>query len=341
MHSWLPRAQEQPMSNVFTFKSAGSFTRMDNQLMDALAAVHLSPAEFKTIHAIARLVIGYNLTERRITADEVAKMTNILPAHVSRAISSLLARRVLYRVGGSRGEIGICSPSEWVYQEPKKEQSTQPKSVETTKIGNSDNVTKLPISDDSLLYTKEKPLVTVPTEQITAPQGAEHAQSEAKLVVFTGEDFEVDATLITKWAEAYAPIDVEAEIKRAAAWATGSKPKKDWRRFLVNWLGRAFKRSPNGASEAGVPVDKIIDLYHKVCPNLPAVTVKSDKVLRSMIAERWNESPDHQSGQGFWLGFFQKANNRNQVFFRGQNVQPRLEALVSRAVFREISEAAQ
>ncbi|WP_054904602.1 replication protein [Pseudomonas sp. NBRC 111144] len=329
------------MSNVFTFKSAGGFTRMDNQLMDALAAVHLSPAEFKTIHAIARLVIGYNLTERRITADEVAKMTNILPAHVSRAISSLLARRVLYRVGGSRGEIGICSPSEWVYQEPRKEQSTQPKSVETTKIGNSDNVTKLPISDDSLLYTKEKPLVTVPTEQITAPQGAEPAQSEAKQVVFTGEDFEVDAALITKWAEAYAPIDVEAEIKRAAAWASGSKPKKDWRRFLVNWLGRAFKRSPNGASEAGVPVDKIIDLYHRVCPNLPAVTVKSDKVLRSMIAERWNESPDHQSGQGFWLGFFQKANNRNQVFFRGQNVQPRLEALVSRAVFREISEAAQ
>lgn len=329
------------MSNVISLKSAGGFTRMDNQLMDALAAVHLSPAEFKTIHAIARLVIGYNLTERRITADEVAKMTNILPAHVSRAISSLLARRVLYRVGGSRGEIGICSPSEWVYQEPRKEQSTQPKSVETTKIGNSDNVTKLPISDDSLLYTKEKPLVTVPTEQITAPQGADPAQSEAKQVVFTGEDFEVDAALITKWAEAYAPIDVEAEIKRAAAWASGSKPKKDWRRFLVNWLGRAFKRSPNGASEAGVPVDKIIDLYHKVCPNLPAVTVKSDKVLRSMIAERWNESPDHQSGQGFWLGFFQKANNRNQVFFRGQNVQPRLEALVSRAVFREISEAAQ
>jgi hypothetical protein len=164
---------------------------------------------------------------------------------------------------------------------------------------------------------------------------------EASPVVFTGEDFEVDATLISKWVEAYAPIDVEAEIKRAAAWASGSKPKKDWRRFLVNWLGRAFKRSPNGASETGVPVDKIIDLYHRVCPNLPAVTVRSDKVLRSMIAERWNESPEHQSGQGFWLGFFQKANSRNQVFFRGANVQPRLEALVSRAVFREIAEAAQ
>jgi len=67
--------------------------------------------------------------------------------------------------------------------------------------------------------------------------------------------------------------------------------------------------------------------------------VKTDKALRSMIVERWNESEAHQSGKGFWLPFFEKANNRSQVFYRGQNVVPRLEALVSRAVFREISEA--
>lgn len=335
------------MTNIIPLRNTGGFTRMDNQLMDALAAIHLSPAEFKTLHAITRMVVGYNLETRRITADEVAKKTNILSAHASRAISSLLARRVLYRVGGSRGEIGICDPAEWIFQEAKKEPSTQPKSVEITKIGSLALVTKLPISDDSLLYTKEIPLITVPTEQIIAPQGAEPAQPEtpsdksAPLVSFDGEDFKVDATLITKWAEAYAPIDVEAEIKRAAAWASGKKPKKDWRRFLVNWLGKAFSKNPEGTSESGVPVDKIIDLYHKVCPNLPAVTVKTDRVLRSMIAERWNESPAHQSGQGFWLGFFQKANHRNQVFFRGSNVVPRLESLVSRAVFREISEAAQ
>ncbi|AXF52840.1 MAG: replication protein [Podoviridae sp. ctdb7] len=158
------------MTNIIPLRNTGGFTRMDNQLMDALAAVHLSPAEFKTLHAITRLVVGYNLQERRVTAEEVAKMTNILPAHASRAISNLLARRVLYRVGGSRGDIGICSPSEWVFQEPKKEKSTQPKSVEITKIGSLDNVAKLPISDDSLLYTKDKPLVTLSTKEITPPQ---------------------------------------------------------------------------------------------------------------------------------------------------------------------------
>lgn len=330
------------MSNVTQLRNTGGFTRMDNQLMEALAEVHLSPAEFKTLHAIARLTIGFHLQERRITADEIAKKTNLLPAHVSRAISSLLARRVLYRVGGSRGDIGICKPSEWVYQETKKAKSNQSISVETTNIGNLATVTKLPISDDSHLYTKEIPLVTVPSEQITAPQGGAPAQVEKDSgVSFNGEDFQVSSDLITKWAKAYAPVDVETEIVRAAAWASANRPKKDWRRFLVKWLGSAHRKAAGTVNEAGVPVDQIIDLYHRVCPSLPAVTVKTDKALRSMIVERWNEAEAHKSGKSFWLPYFEKANNRSQVFYRGQNVVPRLEALVSRAVFREISEAQQ
>lgn len=108
-------------------------------------------------------------------------------------------------------------------------------------------------------------------------------------------------------------------------------------------VGNVVPLIPGGpeADETGVPVDQIIDLYHRACPNLAPVSVKTDKALRALIVERWNESPDQQSGKGFWVPFFLKANNRNQVFYRGQNIAPRLEALVSRAVFREIAEAQQ
>ncbi|AZF37727.1 Phage replication protein O [Pseudomonas sp. R4-39-08] len=335
------------MSNVIPLKITGGFTRMENKLIEALMVVDLPGRELKVALYVARATIGYQVAEARIQATEISKATNIHPDVASKAISHLLKRRILYRVGGARGDIGISEPSEWIFYDTKKECPTQTISSDSDHSSRVVSIARQTKSDDSLLYTKKEPLVTVSTKQITAPQGAEPTHPEirtektAPLVSFDGEDFEVDATLITKWAEAYSPIDVEAEIKRAAAWASGSKPKKDWRRFLVNWLGREFKKNPSGASEAGVPVDKIIDLYHKICPNLPAVTVASDRVLRSMIAERWNESPLHQSGQGFWLTFFQKANNRSQVFFRGANVAPRLESLVSRAVFREVSEAAQ
>lgn len=179
------------------------------------------------------------------------------------------------------------------------------------------------------------------TKIINTSKGEKGERAEAQSppnVRFDGTDFFVAENLLTKWATAFPGVNIDLEIERASVWAASNPPKKDWQRFLSNWLS---KKSGTVVDETNVPVDQIIGLYGQVCPNLPAVTVASDKVLRSMIVERWNESPTHQSGKDFWLPFFQKANNRNQVFFRGANVTPRLEALVSRSVFREISEAAQ
>ena len=318
------------MSNVITLRNTGGFTRMDNDLMEALAAVHLSPAEFKTLHVIARLTVGFSRDEHRITAEDIAKRTHILPAHVSRAISKLLARRIIYRVGGSRGDIGICSPKEWIYDEPKKDKSIQQKTVETTKVGNSDSESKLPNSNVSLLYSKKEdlPLETVPSEQISAPQGADHPPVEkSNGVSFNGEEFQVDHDLITKWAGVYAPVDVETEISRAAVWAAANprKAKKDWRRFLVNWMA---KRAAKAVSEAGVPVDKIIDLYHRACPNLPAVSVVGDKVLRALIVERWNESEKHQ-GQSVLEDHFRtrQSHQPNLVSRRQRRSAPRGDLL--------------
>lgn len=314
------------------------FTRMDNSIMDALMAIDLPARELKVALFVAKTTINFQAGPVRITAAAVSKATHIHPDVASKAISHLLKRRVIFREGGARGDIGLCDPKEWVFVEGPN-QTNRADSDQNDKVISIASQTK---SDDSLLYSKKEPLVTVPSEQITAPQGGDITPIEKTSgVSFNGEDFQVSSDLITKWAKAYAPVDVETEIVRAAAWASANRPKKDYRRFLVNWLAKAHVKVANGVSETGVPVDQIIDLYHRVCPNLPAVTVKTDKALRSMIVERWNESEAHQSGKGFWLPFFEKANNRSQVFYRGQNVVPRLEALVSRAVFREISEAQQ
>jgi len=309
---------------------------MDNQLMDGLMAIDLPGRELKVALYIAKATLNFQAGAVRIKASDVSKATNLHPDVASKAIAHLLKRRVIFREGGSRGDIGLCDPKEWLYFECP----SQTKRSDSDHSGKVVSIASQTKTDDSLLYSKKEPLVTVPSEQITAPQGAEPTPTEKpKLVSFDGEDFEVDPSLITKWAAAYAPIDVESEIKRAAAWASGSRPKKDWRRFLVNWLSRELRKNPKGASETGVPVDKIIALYHKVCPNLPAVAVTSDRTLRTMIVERWNESDTHQNS-GFWRTIFERANRTNQVFFRGENVTPRLEAICSRAIFRGLEERA-
>lgn len=319
------------MSTVVSLNSQQGFTRMDNGILDALLAIDLPARELKVALYIAKRTLNFQAGPSRIKAAEVSKATNIHPDVVSRAISSLLKRRVIFRDGGSRGEIGLADPKEWVFVEcPSR-----------TNLSDSDNKVvsiddaKLTKTDDSLLYSKKEPLVTVPTEQITAPQGAITPDG----VSFDGEDFQVTDTLIAKWAKAYAPVDVEAELVRAAVWASGNRPKKDWRRFLVNWLGRAHKRVAKGADETGVPVDKIIDLYHRDCPNLPSVSVRDDQILRALIVERWNEVESHQAS-AFWKTIFARANRTNQVYYRGANVVPRLEVICSRAVFRQLEEQA-
>lgn len=333
------------MTNVISLNKSQGFTRMDNDLMEAIATVDLPARELRILIAIARQTIGFQMECKRLSADDIGKLTNMRRDVVSKSISHLLERRVIFRVGGSRGEIGVSPVAEWAFFEDKKECLTETKwshSAQVVSLGNAASETK---TATCLLYTKKEPLVTVPTEQITAPQGAQPALIESdepeaeKLVEFNGEDFKVDHALMTKWAKAYAPIDVESEIGRAAAWASGGKPKKDWRRFLVNWLGKEFKRNSRGAVETGVPVDKIIALYHKVCPNLAAVAVEKDPTLRTLIVERWNESEKHQSSD-FWRMIFDRANRLNQVFFRGENAVPRLESICSRAVFRSLEEQA-
>lgn len=325
------------MDNVIHISNTQrGFTRMDNSIMDALMAIDLPARELKVALFVAKTTINFQAGPVRITAAAVSKATHIHPDVASKAISHLLKRRVIFREGGARGEIGLCDPKEWVFVEGPN-QTNRADSDHNDKVVSIASQTK---TDDSLLYSKKEPLVTVPSEQITAPQGGEPAQVEKDSgVSFDGEDFHVSSDLITKWAKAYAPVDVETEIVRAAAWASGAKPKKDWRRFLVNWMARAHRKAAGTVNEAGVPVDKIIDLYQRVCPNLPKVSVASDKTLRGLIVERWTEAETHQNSQ-FWKTIFDKANRLSQVYYRGANVAPRLEIICSRAVFRQLEEQA-
>ena len=48
------------------------------------------------------------------------------------------------------------------------------------------------------------------------------------------------------WAAAYPAVSIEVELAKAKAWveANPRNRKSNWRRFVVNWLGRAQDRAP-------------------------------------------------------------------------------------------------
>jgi len=52
---------------------------------------------------------------------------------------------------------------------------------------------------------------------------------------------------LAQWTEAFPAVDVAMELKRAALWVLDnpSKRKKQWGRFLTNWLGRTQEKGGN------------------------------------------------------------------------------------------------
>lgn len=110
-----------------------------------------------------------------------------------------------------------------------------------------------------------------------------------------------------------------------------------WTNRLVKWA--KSERTRNAAASAatgGAPVQELVDLYHEVCSRLAPVTV-IDAKLKSLVAERWGEHEVHQD-MGFWNDYFAQAATIQEVYHAGRRRRPYFEALMSRDVFREITE---
>lgn len=57
--------------------------------------------------------------------------------------------------------------------------------------------------------------------------------------------FEVAKEIRMQWLAAYPAVQIGTELEKAAAWAAANptKRKKDWRRFLNNWMSRCQERT--------------------------------------------------------------------------------------------------
>lgn len=245
------------MTNIVPLRNTGGFTRMDNQLMDGLMAINLSAHEMKVVLYVAKATLNFNEGAQRIPAMAIAKATNVHPDTISKAISGLLRRRVLFREGGARGDIGLCDPKEWVFVEHPKQTNTSD-SAQIIRIGSEPKQTK---TADSLLYSKkESPYVTLPSEEITCPPSesdgpsvkADRKAPFGKAQMLADNPHGLDESLIAdylgvrkaKRAPMTARVWVGLNAKLEQCKAFGVPPAKalaiavdnGWQGFEVDWI---------------------------------------------------------------------------------------------------------
>ncbi|MBO3274096.1 replication protein [Pseudomonas schmalbachii] len=155
------------MSSVVHVNKPQGFTRMDNNLYEALIGADLSGRELRVALAIHRLTAGYQVDVARIAASVIADMTSIHREDVSRAICELIRQRVIYRTRGSRSPIGFAPVSEWSIDQ-KNTHPHKPKAVPQRGVSTTSNVALVP-------HYKESKENLVPSELVAAapPTSAE------------------------------------------------------------------------------------------------------------------------------------------------------------------------
>ncbi|WP_341782713.1 replication protein [Pseudomonas putida] len=249
------------MTNIVPLDKSRGFTRMDNQLMDGLLAIDLPAREMKIVLYVAKATINFGAGAQRIPATDIAKAIHAHPDTVSKAISSLLRRRVLFREGGARGDIGVNDPKDWVYiTEPNQTKTAD--SAQVVRIGEESKQTK---TAESLLYSKkETPYVNLPSEDVTCPP-SESGQSPAKaerkapfgkVAMLADNPHDLSEALIAdylairkaKRAPLTARIWSALNFKLEQCKAFGVQPSKameiaiesGWQGFEVEWVTKRF-----------------------------------------------------------------------------------------------------
>ena len=159
------------MSQVLQLNSPKGFTRMDNDLYQALIGAELSGRELRVALAIHRQTAGYNLAEARIAASYIAEMSGIHREDVSRAICELIRQRVIYRTGGSRSPIGFSPLSEWSIDK-KNTRPAKQKIAPQCGVSTTSNVAFLPHNKERNTNTTSDEVVVDAERQPDQPKPA-------------------------------------------------------------------------------------------------------------------------------------------------------------------------
>jgi phage replication O-like protein O len=75
------------------------YTRIANELVEALASTYLSPYEWQVLMAIFRKTYGYNKKSDWIANSQLSELTGIYKAHISRTTKKLVERGIVTQTG--------------------------------------------------------------------------------------------------------------------------------------------------------------------------------------------------------------------------------------------------
>ena len=224
------------------------FIRIAKELAKQFAKLNLSAYEWRFIWALWIKTWAWHKKADRIPLSQIAELTGIHKAHISRAKRTLILRNIIIeelpnRVTGVTQRGNSFLKFNKNYDEWKelpmgaRDLKLHNRVTEVTQRGNK----KLPNGADS----KEKKETIKRTPPIIPPKG--DARNKTEKIDFDKTFFKfvnLPESEIKIYQEKYPLVNVDLEIKKMEAWlkANPRKRKKNYEQFIVNWLSKTQDR---------------------------------------------------------------------------------------------------
>jgi phage replication O-like protein O len=225
------------------------YTRLANELFDAILAFPFSGRQLKVVMTIIRKTYGYNKKRDDMSASQIANVCGMARPHVVKTLGELAGMNVIVKQSGKFGSL-----------------------IEINKKYMSWGSTEL-VSPSTELVSRGTESVHVPKQYSPSTESVQVASTESvhtkdnlpkdnqQKTLAPSERISLDAdgvwinipdALMANWEQAYPALSLEAELSKAAAWiiANPKNKKSNYARFLTNWLTRAQDSAPRRSTNA-------------------------------------------------------------------------------------------
>jgi len=253
------------------------YTRLANELLDALIEADLTKHQYKVALAVIRKTYGFNKSFDRITNSQIAELAKIPETRVSTAKNQLLDMGIIVTSGRKIGPNKVLS--EWSTNLPQNGESFPESGKESFPETGKEPSPKQGNTKDTIQKTrktKSKSICAEPAVAASAPvvvegvlvdEGVYHAEPEQTaqvasqpnpitpaptpdanepvailLPLNTGEGYPVTVAFADQMRSLYPAVDVAQELRAMLGWLIGNptkrKTKRGITRFITAWLAR-------------------------------------------------------------------------------------------------------
>lgn len=235
-----------------------NFTQIPNNLLEALAKAQMqgliTARERAVIDFIIRNTFGYHEEANSLRTSYIAKELGTSQSYITHLIKRLIEKNIILKIDGYLTL--NKNYNEWKIAKLPNHF----KKVDTSiNIDTSINNELIPVSKkvDTIVntYTQQEQLKANSVDFLN--KTINKTINKTNNICFNRENFKfenIPKEKLEKWKETFPLVDVEAEIKKMEAWLTANptRRKKNYEKFIVNWLLRA----KGGKVERYIPISR-------------------------------------------------------------------------------------